>query len=66
MKAMKIDTYTKTILTIIAVCLVFITIELASFSPVNASNSIDVNIKAVNGRSVFSGVPVIIQKQYLF
>ncbi|MBL1208818.1 hypothetical protein [Geminocystis sp. GBBB08] len=61
---MKTDTYTKTILTIIALCLVLIVIELASFSPVKANNNtMDVNIKSVNNRTVFDGVPVIIQSK---
>lgn len=61
---MKIDTYAKTMLTIIAVCLVLITIELASFTPVNAGNSIlDVNIRQVNGRTIYSGIPVEINNK---
>lgn len=58
---MRIDTYTKGILTIIAICLVLIVIELASLSPVKANNTLDVNIRSVNNRTVFDGVPVIIQ-----
>lgn len=62
-KIMKTDKYTKTILTIIAVCLMLIVIELASFSPVKANNTLDVNIRSVNNRTVFNGVPVIIQSR---
>ena len=61
---MKIDTYTRGILTVIAICLVLIVVELASLSPVKANNNtIDVNIRSVNNRTVFDGVPVIIQSK---
>lgn len=57
------DRTLKIILIVIAICLVMIVIELASFTPVNASNSlIDVNIRQVNGRNVFRSIPVEISK----
>jgi hypothetical protein len=60
---MKSTDYTNTILTVIAVCLVLIVIELASFTPVNANNAvIDVNIKEVAGSTVFRNVPVEIKE----
>lgn len=60
---MKGDRYLKIILTVIAICLVMIVIELASFTPVNANNSvIDVNIRQVGGSSVFRSIPVEITK----
>ncbi|WP_242027610.1 hypothetical protein [Cyanobacterium aponinum] len=53
------DRYFKSILTVIAICLMLIVIELASFMPVNASNSvIDVNIHQVGGRTIYRGIPV--------
>ncbi|WP_165776071.1 hypothetical protein VKI21_10605 [Cyanobacterium aponinum UTEX 3222] len=46
-------------MTVIAICLMLIVIELASFMPVNASNSvIDVNIHQVGGRTIYRGIPV--------
>jgi hypothetical protein len=60
---MKSDRTLKVILTVIAISLVMIVIELASFTPVNASNSvIDVNIRQVGGSSVFRSIPVQISK----
>jgi len=60
---MKSDRTLKVILTVIALSLVMIVIELASFTPVNAGNSlIDVNIRQVNGRTIYGGVPVEISK----
>ncbi|WPF87376.1 hypothetical protein WEU38_11185 [Cyanobacterium aponinum AL20118] len=58
---MRSDRYLKIILTVIAISLVMIVIELAT--PVNANNSvIDVNIRQVNGRTIYGGVPVEISK----
>ncbi|WP_330203576.1 hypothetical protein [Cyanobacterium sp. Dongsha4] len=58
---MRSDRYLKIILTVIAISLVMIVIELAT--PVNANNSvIDVNIRQVNGRTIYGGVPVEITK----
>ncbi|BAQ62167.1 hypothetical protein GM3708_2573 [Geminocystis sp. NIES-3708] len=37
--------------------------ELASFFLVKANSIVDVNIKSVNNRTVFDGVPVIIQNK---
>ncbi len=60
---MKITNYTNTILTIIAVCLVLIVIELGSFMPVNARNSVlEVDIRQVGGSSVYRNLPVEIVK----
>lgn len=60
---MKNDRTLEIILTVIAISLVMIVIELASFTPVNASNSlIDVNIRQVNGRTIYGGIPVEISK----
>lgn len=60
---MRGDRTLKIILTVIAISLVMIVIELASLTPVNANNSvIDVNIRQVNGRTIYGGVPVEISK----
>ena len=60
---MRGDRTLKIILTVIAISLVTIVIELASLTPVNANNSvIDVNIRQVNGRTIYDGVPVEITK----
>ena len=54
------NSYTNTILTVIAVCLVIIIIELAQ--PVNAqNNAINVNIQRVGGSTVFRNLPVEIK-----
>ncbi|WP_201150016.1 hypothetical protein A5482_011210 [Cyanobacterium sp. IPPAS B-1200] len=54
------NSYTNTILTVIAICLVIIIIELAQ--PINAQRSIlDVNIKGVGGSNVFRKVPMKIK-----
>lgn len=60
---MRSDRTLKIILTVIAISLVMIVIELASLTPVNANNSvIDVNIRQVGGSSVFRSIPVEISK----
>ncbi len=60
---MRSDRTLKVILTVIAISLVMIVIELASLTPVNASNSlIDVNIRQVGGSTVFRSIPVEISK----
>lgn len=51
--------YINTILTVIAVCLVLIVIELATLIPANAQrNVIDVNIRQVGSSTVFRNLPV--------
>lgn len=59
-----LDKYSKIVLTAIAVCLVLIVVNMY-FSPgkLNASETVmDVNIKSVNGSSVYGELPVEIKK----
>jgi len=61
---MRGDRTLKAILTVIAISLVMIVIELASLTSVNANNSvIDVNIRQVGGSSVFRNIPVQINQK---
>lgn len=59
---MNVDYYTKIVLTVIAVCLMLIVVELASFNPVNANNSMDVNIKSLAGKTLYNSIPVKLVK----
>jgi hypothetical protein len=59
---MKLDNYIKIVLSVIAVCLVLIVIELATLTPVGANNKLDVDIKAIGGRSIYNSIPVEITK----
>ena len=60
-----IDNYTKIILTIIAVCLVFITIKLNTPQATAGSNLVDVNISRIGGFSVNSsyGLHIYLTKE---
>jgi len=55
---MKTDLYTKTILTIIAICLVWICISVTS-SAFADRDMIDVNVVKVSGRYIGNAVPVV-------
>jgi hypothetical protein len=57
-KNMKTDLYTKTILTIIAVCLVWICISMTS-SAFADRDVIDVNIVKVSDKYIGNAVPVV-------
>lgn len=60
-----VDTYTKIILTVIAVCLVFITMKLSTPQASAGSGSVDVNISKIGGFSVSSsyGLPIYLTKE---
>ena len=62
---MKTDTYIKTILTIIAACLILIVIKLYPVNQAIAGKGeiINVNIEKVGGRSVFKALPVKIESK---
>jgi len=55
---MKTDLYTKTILTIIAICLVWICVSMTA-SAFAERNVIDVNIVKVSDRYIDRAVPVV-------
>ena len=57
---MKTDMYLKTVLTIIAACLILIVIKMYPVTTANAGKSeiINVNIEKVGGHSVFKAIPV--------
>lgn len=55
---MKTDLYTKTILTIIAICLVWICISMTS-SAFADRDVVDVNIVKVSNRFISDAVPVV-------
>ena len=55
---MKTDLYTKTILTVIAICLVWICISMTS-SAFAERDVIDVNIAKVSNRYIGDAVPVV-------
>lgn len=67
---MKVDRFTKAVLTIIAVCLVLLTLkEYDIISDAEAQGVTDVNIKQINGKSIqnsptrhgmYNGLPVVI------
>jgi hypothetical protein len=61
---MKVDLYTKIILTVIAVALLGILLQpYISTQPVNASTSVlDVNIKELGGRRIVDTLPVDIKE----
>ncbi len=62
---MKTDSYTKTALTIIAACLVWLCVKPVLIKPVHASKQeiINVNIEQVSGRAIYKAVPVEIKKE---
>ncbi|HZW39536.1 MAG TPA: hypothetical protein VFF33_09570 [Ignavibacteriaceae bacterium] len=61
---LKVDTYTKVILTIIAFSLVMLNVYLF-FSPAKAdaySSVIDVNLKSIDGNSIYRNIPVSVEE----
>ena len=62
---MKTDTYIKTILTIIAACLILIVIKLYPVNQANAGKRevIKVNIAEIGGHGVFRAIPVKIESK---
>lgn len=56
---MKIDLYTKTVLTIIAICLVWICISMTSSAFANRQDVVDVNIVKVSDKYIGPAVPVV-------
>jgi len=59
---MKVDTYTKAILTVIAAALVVIAIQLTPGAWASRSDVQQVDIVSIDGRRVFKAVPVILMK----
>lgn len=62
---MKTDIYLKTVLTVIATCLVLIVIKLYPIDQAIAEKreTINVNIEKVGGRNVFKSLPVKIESK---
>lgn len=60
-----VDSYTKIILTIIAVCLMVITAKLSTTQANAGSNMVDVNISRIAGFSISSsyGLPIYLTKE---
>lgn len=56
---MKTDLYTKTILTVIAICLVWISINMVPTVLANKQDVVDVNIVKVSDRFIGDAVPVV-------
>jgi hypothetical protein len=56
---MKTDLYTKTILTVIAICLMWISINMAPFAFADRKEMIDVNIVKVSDKYIGNAVPVV-------
>ena len=56
---MKTDLYTKTILTVIAICLVWIGINMTPSVLANKQDVVDVNIIKVSDRFIGHAVPVV-------
>ena len=55
---MNTDVYTKSVLTLIACCLIYFVVKDASFPVAHANAVVDVNIVKVAGGRIYEGVPV--------
>ncbi len=62
---MQTDLYTKIILTIIAICLVWMVVSPIAITPVQAGSKdiINVNIEQVDGRNIYKALPVKVQNK---